>query len=261
MTSPWDGSCPADKAYLDDVKARELAFQLARHETLQKNQTIALLNNQNRVLQLEQKVASQSARNVQLLIALLVMLLATIGYWAFKTKRTQVSFRKLAETDALTGVSNRHHFSRRAAEMLEMCSRNGEQAVLVMLDLDRFKSINDEFGHPVGDWVLIEVAGVCSSVCRRNDLFGRLGGEEFAFLLVGADLESATAVAQLCRARIRAIDTSATGKRFQISASFGVATTATEGHDFHRLMAHADEAMYRAKRAGRDRVELYAAAG
>jgi diguanylate cyclase (GGDEF)-like protein len=244
----------ADKAYLDDVKARELAFQLARHETLQKTQTIELLNNQNRVLQLEQKVAQQSARNVQLLVALLVVLLASIGTWAWRTKRTQVTFRRLAETDALTGVSNRHHFSRRSLEALDYCRRTGEEAALVMFDLDRFKAVNDGYGHAVGDWVLVQVARACGGACRKNDLFGRLGGEEFAFLLVGADARAATDLAQLCRQRLHAIDTAETGREFVVSASFGVATSTTAGYDFHTLLARADEAMYRAKRDGRDRV-------
>ncbi len=250
-----------DKAYLDTVKAREMAYQMVRQETQQKTQEIELLNNQNRVLQLEQKVAKQAARNVQLLVALLVVLLASIGYWAFKTKRTQVSFRKLAETDALTGVSNRHHFSRRAGEVLEYCRRTGEDVSLVMFDLDKFKGINDDYGHAVGDWVLEKVSEVCRGICRKHDLFGRLGGEEFAFLLVGADVAAATELAQLCRARIRAIDTAATGHDFRISASFGVATSATAGHDFHPLLARADEAMYRAKRDGRDRVAEYVTGG
>jgi diguanylate cyclase (GGDEF)-like protein len=246
----------ADKAYLDDVKARELALQLVRHETLQKNQTIELLNNQNRVLNLEQQVARQDARNTQLLVALLAVLLAFIGYWAWKTKKMQVSFRKLAETDTLTGVSNRHHFSRRAEEVLEQCRRSGEAAALVMFDLDQFKSINDRYGHAVGDWVLIRVAAACRDAGRRGDLFGRLGGEEFAFVMPATGAEAGVKLAQECRARLAAIDTAPTGHSFGITASFGVADTTAGGHDFHPLMARADAAMYRAKRDGRDRVQL-----
>ncbi|PZO10527.1 MAG: hypothetical protein DCF27_02540 [Lysobacteraceae bacterium] len=248
----------ANEAYLDSVKARELAFQLVKHETQQKTQTIELLNRQNQVLTLEQRIAAKTTQANRLLIALLAVLLASIGYWAFKVKRMQVSFRKLAEIDALTGISNRHHFTRRAAAVLEQCRKANEQVGLVMLDLDHFKSINDQYGHATGDWALREVARVCLEVCRRDDLLGRLGGEEFAFLLVGSDLDASAALARECRLRIAAIDTLASGHEFQITASFGVAGSRSCGHGFDALLAKADDALYQSKRDGRDRVSLHA---
>ncbi len=78
-------------------------------------------------------------------------LLGTIALWAWRTKKAQLLFRRLAETDALTGISNRMHFSRRAEEALDYCRKDGEDAGLVMFDLDEFKAINDRFGHAVGD--------------------------------------------------------------------------------------------------------------
>ena len=250
----------ADRAYLDGIKARELAFQMVKHETQQKVQTIELLNNQNRVLQLEQEVNARTTQADRLLIALLAVLLASIGYWAFKVKRMQVAFRKLAETDALTGISNRHHFTRRATEVLEHCRRANQQVALVMLDLDHFKAINDQHGHATGDWALREVARICQQSCRREDLLGRLGGEEFAFLLVGSDLEAGASMARECRQRIAAIDTLGSGHEFSITASFGVAGSRNCGHSFDELMAKADDALYASKREGRDRVSVHAPA-
>lgn len=244
----------ADRAYLDEVKARATAFQEVANETREKAQTIELLNRENQVLQLRDQVSEQARRNTQLLVALLAVLLGAIAFWAWRTKRAQVKFRRLAETDALTGVSNRMDFNRRSEEALVFCRREGEEVALAMFDLDEFKAINDRFGHPVGDWVLREVAEVCTAVCRKNDRFGRLGGEEFAFLLVGCDLPSAVALAQACRKRIAAIDTSPTGHRFTITASFGVAGTRACGYDFLTLLSRADDALYQAKHAGRDRV-------
>ncbi len=251
----------ADKAYLDNIKARELAYQMVRNETSEKNQTIDLLNNQNRVLQLEQQVNAKTTQANRLLIALLAVLLASIGYWAFKVKRMQVLFQHLAQTDALTGISNRHHFTRRATAMLEHSRKANEQASLVMLDLDHFKAINDRFGHATGDWTLREVARVCQQAFRRGDLMGRLGGEEFALLLLDCDLDTGAALAHECRERIAAIDTADSGHRFQITASFGVAGSRNCGHGFDVLMAKADDALYRAKREGRDRVSVHAAPG
>ena len=250
----------ANEAYLDSIKARELAFQMVRHETQQKTQTIELLNRQNQVLTLQQEVATKSTQANRLLIALLALMLASIGYWALKVKRLQVAFRKLAETDALTGISNRHHFTRRATAVLEQCRRSNDQVGLVMLDLDHFKSINDRFGHAAGDWALKEVARVCQEVCRRDDLLGRLGGEEFAFLLVGSDIEASASFAGECRQRIAAIDTLGSGHDFRITASLGVAGSRNCGHAFDTLMAKADDALYASKRDGRDRVNVHGAA-
>ena len=249
----------ADKAYLDETSARAMAYQQVMAETREKDQAIDLLNSENQLLQLREQAASLSARNNQLLLALLVVLLATLGLWAWRTRRSQQQFRRLAETDALTGIPNRMSFSHRAEEALALGKRNGEDAGLVMFDLDEFKSINDRFGHAAGDWVLKEVARACSEVCRKHDILGRLGGEEFAFLLVGCDLASSVALAQACRKRISAIDTAPSGHAFTITASFGVAGTRQCGHDFLTLLSRADDALYQAKHAGRDRVRTYGA--
>lgn len=251
----------ADKAYLDSVKARELAFQLIRNETQQKTQTIELLNRQNEVLTLQQQVNAKSTQANRLLIALLAVLLASIGYWALKVKKMQVSFRHLAETDALTGISNRHHFTRRATAVLEQCRKSNQLVGLVMVDLDHFKTINDRFGHATGDWALKAVANACREVCRRDDLLGRLGGEEFALLLVGCDADASVALADACRQRIAAIDTLPSGHHFQITASFGVAGSRNCGHAFDALLAKADDALYLSKRDGRDRVSVQDAGG
>jgi diguanylate cyclase len=247
----------ADKAHLSEVKARELAFQLAKHETLQKNNTIEILNKQNEVLRLQQQVASHAAQNNRLLLALLVVLLASIGYWAYRTKRIQMSFRRMAERDALTGISNRRHFIQRAEEALEYASRSGQNVCLLMFDLDHFKQINDSYGHPVGDWVLKATTDVCRHVCRKNDLIGRLGGEEFGILLIGCDAEAAAHSAELCRQRIEAIDSQESGAAFPISASFGLAQTRHAGYQLKPLLVQADQALYRSKRGGRNRVTVY----
>ncbi len=250
----------ADRAYLDNVKARELAFQLVRHETLQKTQTIELLNQRNEVLQLEQRVAQQTTTNQRLLLAILVLLLASIAYWAYKVKRLQVSFRKLAETDTLTGISNRHHFHRHAAHLLAQAQRHDQPIAVVMVDLDHFKRVNDRFGHATGDWLLKRVAQACASICRSGDLVGRLGGEEFALLLVACPTKAASELAERCRQRISEIDTADTGHDFTVTASFGIADSESHGHDLQTLLREADAAMYAAKAAGRDQVNVAASA-
>lgn len=244
----------ADKAYLNDVKARELAYQIVRHETQQKTQQIELLNRQNQVLQLQQRVDRQATQNTRLVVVLLVMLLTVIGYWAYRIKRRQSSLRRLAETDALTGICNRHYFTLQSTQTLARCAQIGDQAALVMFDLDHFKAINDSYGHITGDWVLERVADTCKSLCRRVDHIGRLGGEEFAILMHGFDSASAMRLAEDCRVRIASIDTRESGHAFTVTASFGVSGTPLSGYDLAKLLSHADQMLYRAKREGRNRV-------
>lgn len=247
----------ADKAYLNEVKTRELAYQIVRQETLEKTEQIQRLGSQNQLLQLQRKLENKSVQNTRLVVVLLTMLLASIGYWAYRTKRTQMMFRRLAQTDALTGIGNRNHFTTRAERLLAQSARNGTEVALVMFDLDHFKAINDRHGHAAGDQVLVQVAALCRQLEVRNGVVGRLGGEEFALLLPGMDLARAVEVAEDCRRRIARIDTSATGNRFSVTASFGVTTTALAGYPLARLLSLADRMLYRSKHEGRDRVSAY----
>jgi len=247
----------ADKAYIDVVKARELAVQMVSHETAQKVQTIALLGKQNEVLQLGEQVARQAAVNSKLLLAFLGLLLASISYWAYRTKRTQVALRRLAETDALTGVSNRHHFTREAQSAIDRCAKLRVPVSVIMFDLDHFKSINDRFGHATGDFVLQQIALTVHRMGAPSDFFGRLGGEEFAFLLPGVDIDAAMDMAERCRIAIADLDCRKSGSIFPVSASFGVSSSWTAGYDFRALMSQGDQASYRAKDLGRNRVCIY----
>ena len=247
----------ADKAYLNEVKTRELAYQIVRQENQQKNQQIELLNRKNNLLQLQQQVDQQSAQNSRLYMLLFALLAATIGYWAYKTKRMQLSVKRMAETDALTGVCNRHHFTLLAEKTLAKSQPAGEPVALIMFDLDHFKSVNDSYGHSTGDWVLKQVANACQHFCRHIDHLGRIGGEEFAILLHGSDLKAATRVAEDCRVRIWRIDSSGTGYTFPITASFGVSSTESSDYDLDKLLSHADQMLYRAKREGRNLVRAY----
>lgn len=247
----------ADKAYLNEVKARELAYQIVRQETFEKSEQIQRLGSQNQLLQLQRKLESKSVQNTRLVVVLLTMLLASIGYWAYRTKRTQMMFKRLAQTDALTGIGNRSHFSIQSERLLAQCARNEQEVALVMFDLDHFKTINDRYGHAAGDQVLVRVAELCRGLDYRNAVVGRLGGEEFALLLPGMSLAQAVEAAEDCRQRVTRIDTSGTGHRFLVTASFGVTTTALAGYQLARLFSLADRMLYRSKHDGRNQVSAY----
>ena len=166
-------------------------------------------------------------------------------------KAAERRIRYLATTDTLTGASNRGEFSRRLAEEIARTHQHGTPLGLVMFDLDHFKRINDGYGHDVGDTVLRGVTGVVRENVRLGDVIGRWGGEEFMLLLPKSDLAITLAVAERLRASIEA-------RHFEpverVTASFGVVVLA-QGEGFDALVKRADVALYRAKSAGRNRVE------
>jgi diguanylate cyclase (GGDEF)-like protein len=161
-----------------------------------------------------------------------------------------------AVTDPLTGLRNRRGFLAESATALARCARAGQEVAVVMIDLDRFKSINDVHGHAAGDAVLRATAEAVAAGLRAGDLPGRLGGEEFALLLPDADLDAAAATAERLRTALTAAVQHPGGAR--VTASFGVARVGEEGLD--AALAAADAALYRAKQGGRDRVVVAGAA-
>jgi diguanylate cyclase (GGDEF)-like protein len=127
----------------------------------------------------------------------------------------------------------------------------------VLFDMDYFKSVNDTFGHAAGDWVLKTVAATVQSLLPKGAMPGRLGGEEFAFFILGLNQEELLALAERCRAAIAAIDSQESGFSFPVTASFGAAVLdGDELCGFEQTLAAADKALYRSKTEGRNRVSL-----
>ncbi|MTW09163.1 diguanylate cyclase [Pseudoduganella eburnea] len=162
---------------------------------------------------------------------------------------------RLATTDSLTGVANRRHFLERGRQELERAARYRLPMALLLLDIDHFKQVNDNFGHPAGDRLLQVVAQACQSSARHVDLAGRLGGEEFALLMPETGAIAANLAAERLRRAIAAIAPAQSGVLQPITASFGVATLNPGDTSLDALLARADAALYRAKHGGRNRVE------
>jgi diguanylate cyclase (GGDEF)-like protein/PAS domain S-box-containing protein len=162
--------------------------------------------------------------------------------------------REQAIRDELTGVHNRRHFVDVAENELERARRQGAAVSLVMLDLDHFKSINDAYGHPVGDAALKAVGAMLSATTRAEDLACRLGGEEFAVLLMGVGHDGAMERAETWRKTLADMAIPADGRTLRLTASFGVATFPSQAAHLIELMKLADSRMYRAKAQGRDSV-------
>jgi diguanylate cyclase (GGDEF)-like protein len=170
---------------------------------------------------------------------------------ALESVRLQAVVRERTLTDELTGLHNRRHFDAELRREAERARRFGRKLALALVDVDRFKSYNDTFGHPAGDEALRQVGRhLAATVPRRLDAVARYGGEEFAVLLAETDAEGARVVAE----RLRAAVAGASGFRRPLTISVGVASLAGPGADADALVASADEALYRAKRGGRNRV-------
>lgn len=160
-----------------------------------------------------------------------------------------------ALNDPLTGLRNRRAAEDVARRELAQSARSGQPVALALIDLDHFKRINDEHGHPVGDRVLCAAAHHLQAALRAGDFVARWGGEEFLVLLPGTAEAEAMAVAERLRAAIAHSPSLLAAAGSQVTASFGVATwTAADGHfeDLAGLLQRADEALYAAKHAGRD---------
>ncbi|MGL4290502.1 MAG: GGDEF domain-containing protein, partial [Phreatobacter sp.] len=168
--------------------------------------------------------------------------------------RAENRYRKAAETDVLTGLPNRRAFFERAERGVAAAVEGGRQAAVLVIDIDRFKTINDTFGHAGGDRVLIGVAEAIRHHLRPGDTFGRLGGEEFGCLLADTGQASALVVAEGLRRRIASLNIRNGGAQIRISVSIGVAALRGRGATLGQLLDEADAGLYEAKRAGRDRV-------
>ena len=194
-------------------------------------------------------------------VALLIFLLSSRYFQSIARLRlAHGQLAQLANTDVLTGVSSRRAFLAGLEAELARARRHNESLSLLMLDIDHFKRVNDVHGHPIGDAVLKQFSETCAGMLRAHDLLGRLGGEEFAILLPEASEDEALVVAERVRrhvAGLRLPVRSAAGAseaEIRFTASLGVAECRRDDARIEQPLARADQALYRAKEAGRNRV-------
>jgi diguanylate cyclase (GGDEF)-like protein/PAS domain S-box-containing protein len=179
-----------------------------------------------------------------------------IGVLTDITERKQMErdLHRLATTDPLTGAANRRQFMAAATQEVERSLRYGNGLSMIMLDVDHFKRINDEFGHSVGDEALVAVVNACRATLREVDVVGRMGGEEFAVLLPETALTGALEVAERLRRAIAAARPRQAPAGLVLTASLGVAQRTTGETLVDQILGRADRALYAAKNEGRDRV-------
>jgi diguanylate cyclase (GGDEF)-like protein len=175
---------------------------------------------------------------------------------AMAKERIEYRHKTAALIDPLTGIANRRAFLQDGQAQLKRRAANPRPTAVMLLDLDNFKSINDRFGHAIGDRVLEIFADVASGCVRRVDLVGRLGGEEFAALLRDTTRERALIVAEQIRACFAEVTRDIDGRPVVATVSIGIAVSHDAVLDLSALLAQAEHALYRAKDGGRNRIEV-----
>lgn len=201
------------------------------------------------VLVLEKE--ADNSPHIQRRIVSMVGQFASHGALAMRNAWLLEQVQRLAATDALTGIANRRAFEKTLQAEISRASRTRSDLTLIMLDIDRFKSLNDEYGHQAGDEVLARVGEALRKACRESDTPARYGGEEFAVLMPGCSPTEATMAAERLRRTISAIDAVR-----PITFSAGIATFPIHALAADELIARADDALYESKESGRDRATL-----
>jgi diguanylate cyclase (GGDEF)-like protein len=194
--------------------------------------------------------------NVLSLEALLMTIATAFILLAMSKERTELRHKEAAMIDPLTGLLNRRALLQDAELLLQRQVARDRPVAVLLIDLDHFKSINDRFGHSIGDKVLQVFAKTTHASVRDTDLVGRLGGEEFTVILADASSDNAFLVADRIRAAFQTNAAAVERHVLHATASIGVAVMVDPAQDLARLLAQADRALYRAKSRGRNRVEL-----
>lgn len=236
---------------------RELAYVKANFDVRAKENEIMLLDKQNKLLQAEARYAGQKMKTTMLALSMVSVIGVALLFWSYRSRKLARKLRYLATRDSLTGLFNRGYFTEKATGMLRHAQKNGLPVSMLLLDLDLFKSLNDTYGHQVGDWVLREVASALKKVCPKEGVVTRMGGEEFGLLIEGLTAEQSFHLAEECRKAIENIDSSISGHKFKVSASFGVSATSQVGYSLDNLLSASDLALYQSKRFGRNQVYEY----
>ncbi len=169
---------------------------------------------------------------------------------------TSIEMKEIATHDQLTGVLNRRGLGDQGATAFATSRRSAVPVSVIMTDIDRFKYINDEYGHSAGDAALVHFSLLLKESRRTDDLVARVGGEEFALILPGTDLQHAMKIADELCAKVEFSPVSYEGLTLNMTASFGVATLSEKDTSLQDAVIRSDRALYRSKRAGRNQVDL-----
>jgi len=241
--------------YDDQRLSRQLAAQRGRLESQRMAAELERARSEGERHRAALADAEQAARwqTALVLMAAVAALLALVALVRITHRGRRDA--TLAQTDFLTGIQNRRRITELGQRLLAECGGRGDPFSVLLLDLDHFKSINDDYGHQAGDRALKAVADELKRHLRRGDELGRYGGEEFAAVLPATSPERALAIGERLRIAVASLPAESLGLERPLTVSVGVATRVTET-EFGDLVARADGALYAAKEAGRNRVEI-----
>ncbi|MBL8516977.1 MAG: GGDEF domain-containing protein [Betaproteobacteria bacterium] len=211
---------------------------------------------ENQLLRARQQ--ESDARRLALILGLILALTVLTGAALFFARQAQRNrrFQTLAMKDELTGLPNRRSIMEFARTAVQKHPELSEPVIIALIDIDHFKSINDELGHAQGDAVLIAFANACQRELRANDKLGRFGGEEFLLVMPGSGAEQIPAVFERLRASVQAMQVAGLPPGRTLTFSMGATSKALTTDQTEELIQRADRALYRAKEAGRDRLEI-----
>ncbi|VXC33011.1 diguanylate cyclase [Massilia sp. 9I] len=202
----------------------------------------------------EAPMGLRAAQESAYLAGYLLMIVNGFGFLLLCKEKDDAEMARLATTDCLTGLPNRHAFLERAEHARQAALRQRQPLALAMMDIDHFKQINDRFGHATGDEALTVFARTVRETLRAHETVGRLGGEEFAMVLPGTDLGGALQAAERLRQAVREATVITSGTGYTMTVSIGVVVL-DPNETLGMALARADHALYAAKSGGRDRVE------
>jgi len=238
-------------------RIREVASLRVQFENDQEKQKIALLEKDKRLA--EERLNSQTRTTQLVAIAGLMGLAAAfvLGYALLSNRRHRAELIRLAERDELTGLLNRRAIVRKAVELLSRARESRGTLVIGLIDLDHFKSINDRFGHAVGDQLLQRLAVALRTALHTREVFGRYGGEEFLVLFPDTTMEQAKQASEKLRLALREQHLRVDDQDVTVTLSLGLAGYESGDVLFDQVARRADIALYVAKTQGRDRVEIF----
>ncbi|MFT7667561.1 MAG: two-component system cell cycle response regulator [Planctomycetota bacterium] len=200
---------------------------------------LARLNAGKRIVSLQQQIEQEKSKQQRQMMDLQIL-----------TRK----LRSAALTDPLTELPNRRYAMKRLAQSWESSTRTGDPVSVIMMDIDHFKAVNDNFGHDAGDEVLKEAARTLSGCCREDEDVCRIGGEEFLVVCTNTSSEDVVKAAERLRVAVETAEIFWNGEKHKVTMSFGVCTRTDEIVDYEMLMKASDEAVYVAKESGRNRV-------
>ncbi len=252
LLQAWRENCHQSAAIRHQTEEKSLVVNISVNPVAEKLVItiidVTSLSHGREMLELQTTLMDENSRALEVIKASLEAEISRRG-------ELENKLRKLADTDALSGLANRRSFMERAASEFRRSRRYGHQLSLVMLDLDKFKQVNDTHGHAAGDTVIMAVSQICQSLSREGvDVTGRIGGEEFAILLPETGQDGAKSFAERLRLVIETTPIFADITKIEVTASMGVATLRENDHDVASALKRADDALYKSKNAGRNMV-------